>query len=349
MRILLGSLVALVVLCALASATPTITFGAWNVQAFGTSKARKPEVLKVVAETFRQWDIGLLMEIRDNSNTAVKDLHRAINDYSGPQYDLVISPRLGNSVSKEQYGFFYKRGLVKVVDSYLANDKGNKFSREPYNVLFEVQGGQRFFAVPLHTVPEDSVREIDALVPVFDDAVRRFRTDKGFIVGDLNADCTYVSDREKTGLRLRREPGWTWLIPDGVDTTVSNTHCAYDRIIVNRAMLGISVANSARVVNFQRDNRLSQMEALRISDHSAIAFDIQAPGANVGPRPNPPQGGDAPSKPAVKPHEPLRPRNRDNRPGPRPLETTALAIALIIALVTVPATASLSAPRAVPM
>ena len=49
-------------------------------------------------------------------------------------------------------------------------------------------------------------------------------------MGDMNADCRYLSKRRTKQLDLRND-GSYWLIPDEVDTTVAKGNCAYDRYI----------------------------------------------------------------------------------------------------------------------
>ena len=48
------------------------------------------------------------------------------------------------------------------------------------------------------------------------------------ILGDFNADCSYVSKTKMKSLDLLGE-GYHWLIEDHVDTTVGKSDCAYDR------------------------------------------------------------------------------------------------------------------------
>ena len=48
-------------------------------------------------------------------------------------------------------------------------------------------------------------------------------------MGDFNADCSYVTKGEMRKLSLRSDKRFKWLIEDDVDTTVSGSHCAYDR------------------------------------------------------------------------------------------------------------------------
>ena len=51
------------------------------------------------------------------------------------------------------------------------------------------------------------------------------------MMGDLNADCGYVPQYRWAEIALKSDPSCHWLIGDEADTTVSNTHCAYDRYV----------------------------------------------------------------------------------------------------------------------
>ena len=87
-----------------------------------------------------------------------------------------------------------------------------------------------FFIVPSHTKPSDAVAEIDHLDNVFHAASNHFGTDLGIIMGDLNADCSYVSNTKYTNLDLIVDTNFTWWIDKEADTTTKNSNCAYDRL-----------------------------------------------------------------------------------------------------------------------
>ena len=70
--------------------------------------------------------------------------------------------------------------------------------------------------------------EIDSLVDVHDWVRRRMKTEDIMIAGDLNAGGQFIRQSDWAKCRLR-QAGYTWLIPDHVDTTASNTLAAYDR------------------------------------------------------------------------------------------------------------------------
>ncbi|EDL22322.1 deoxyribonuclease 1-like 2, isoform CRA_d [Mus musculus] len=84
-------------------------------------------------------------------------------------------------------------------------------------------------------------------------------------LGDFNADCKYVKAHDWPSIRLRSSEVFKWLIPDSADTTVGNSDCAYDRIVVSGAHLRRSLKpHSASVHNFQEEFDLDQTQGLRI-------------------------------------------------------------------------------------
>lgn len=80
-------------------------------------------------------------------------------------------------------------------------------------------------------------------------------------LGDFNADCSYVREQDWGAIRLRSSEVFKWLIPDSADTTVGNSDCAYDRIVVCGARLRRSLKpQSASVHNFQEEFGLDQTQ-----------------------------------------------------------------------------------------
>ena len=80
----------------------------------------------------------------------------------------------------------------------------------------------------IHTSPDHAVEEINALKDVHDDIKSQWSLNDILIMGDFNADCSYVSNKKMSELVLNT-PDYKWWILDDVDTTVSDTNCAYDR------------------------------------------------------------------------------------------------------------------------
>ena len=88
---------------------------------------------------------------------------------------------------------------------------------------------KEFVLCGIHVAPEEAVHEIKALKEVFVDILQKFGINDIMVMGDLNADCSYVPKKSWAEISIRSDPSYHWLLDEEVDTTVSNTDCAYDR------------------------------------------------------------------------------------------------------------------------
>ncbi|NXC21335.1 DNSL2 protein, partial [Corythaeola cristata] len=173
----------------------------------------------------------------------------------------------------------HRPDVVSVVDTYQYEDPQDVFSREPFILRVSAPSTkvEEFVLVPLHSAPHNAVTEIDALYDVYLAIVNKWGTDNIMFLGDFNADCAYVQPSDWSAIRLRTSDVFKWLIPDGTDTTVGKSDCAYDRIVVCGARLKRSIMpNSAAVYNFQRAFQLEQEEALAVSDHYPVEVKLTA-------------------------------------------------------------------------
>jgi len=149
----------------------TLRIGAFNVQIFGVSKASKPEVMDVLADIIRIYDVIAIQEIRDASQTALPALVNLINS-DGSQYDYVVSERLGRTTSKEQYAYIFNTQTVQLTSTpqtYPEPDGTDPFHREPYIASFRALNGN-FDAtfITIHTDPDEATEEINGLDSVVD-------------------------------------------------------------------------------------------------------------------------------------------------------------------------------------
>ena len=64
---------------------------------------------------------------------------------------------------------------------------------------------------------------------VYEEAVDEFLTFNIILLGDMNADCSYISNSVHSELNFTTDSRFLWLIDKLQDTTVADTHCAYDR------------------------------------------------------------------------------------------------------------------------
>ena len=191
--------------------------GAWNVQIFGKTKAQNTPVYNGIVDVINDYDLIAIQEIRDISGLVIEKL----GDIKG--YDIIYSERLGRSSSKEQYAVLYNPSKIRI-DRYLTyEDVGDKFEREPF-IVGVTANGYSFTLVIIHVKPTDAVNEIKELETVMKYARTSFGNSNVIVIGDLNADCSYYKGGELEDYK--------WLINDSADTTVGNSNCAYDRIII---------------------------------------------------------------------------------------------------------------------
>lgn len=270
-----------VILCFSSFTSADLKIGAWNLQIFGDSKWEDVTARNAIAETILRWDVVLLQELRDGTEPKAVDLLLAlVNELSDSAYAMALSPRLGRTSSKEEYAYFYRVAKVELQEAFTYDDSNDVFEREPFVAEFqELESDVRFSMIGIHTKPDDAPAEVDALVDVYDDSVNQLDLTDSVLLGDFNADCSYVTSSEFDDIRLWTDTSrFHWLIETGTDTTTSATDCAYDRIVVTSGLQ--SSAANAQVFRFDTALGLNEEEARDVSDHYPVEFDLVTEGGN---------------------------------------------------------------------
>lgn len=258
---------------------------AFNLQHFGDSKSKKTTVMHTLTRIIARCDVCLLQEVRDSKEKALPLLLDRLNRYDTEhEYDAVASERLGRSDSyQEQYVFVYRTDVVTVTGQYQYPDNKpgdvDAFSREPFVVRFKAPRTaiKEFVLIPQHTTPTNTTKELDALYDVLQHVRKMWKTENVMLLGDFNADCGYLAKKNRKHVRLITEKGLFWLIPDKTDTTVrSTTSCTYDRIVVHGENFVRAIEpSSAKPFNFQREYRLTEEQALEVSDHYPVEVQLK--------------------------------------------------------------------------
>ncbi|XP_061456065.1 deoxyribonuclease-1-like 2 [Rhineura floridana] len=252
---------------------------AFNIQSFGDSKLSDEGISKIIVKILSQYDIALVQEVRDSDLSAVSELLERLNSASKHSYAYEICEPLGRENYKEMYLFLYRTKSVSLVDKYQYPNRNNAFSRPPFIVKFSPLDAKEelLILVPLHASPNEAVAEIDALYDVYLKIIDKWGTDNMMFMGDFNADCSYVGKKDWASIRLRTSEFFKWLISDSTDTTVGKSNCAYDRIVVSGSKLRKWVEpQSAKVFDFKSAFKLSQEEALAVSDHFPVEVTLKS-------------------------------------------------------------------------
>jgi endonuclease/exonuclease/phosphatase family metal-dependent hydrolase len=244
----------------------TIRIASFNIQVFGEKKLSNPRVRSLLVEIIRQFDVVAIQEIRSKQDILPQFVD-VINS-GGRHYDFVIGPRLGRTSSKEQYAFIFDTASIEIDRSslYTVADPDDRLHREPLVGWFRVRGPPperafTFSLVNIHTDPDETDRELDALADVF----RAVRDDgRGeddvILLGDLNVDDSHL------GL-LGQLPHVHWAI-SGVATNTRGSKL-YDNIVFSRAAT-TEYTGRWGVLDIIRQFNLTVDEALEVSDHLPI-------------------------------------------------------------------------------
>ena len=253
-----------------------LKIGAFNIQVFGASKSRKDDVMERLVDILTRYDIVLIQEIRDSSGTAILSLLGQLNAENQGDFQISVSRRLGSTDMKEQYAYLYRDSKVSLVDVRLYPDHDNDFERPPYLARFrEHQSREDFTLIGIHVDPDEAYYEIESLSGVGTYVKRSMREHDYIILGDLNADCTYLKEHELEELSLYQSSAYTWQITNDFDTTTALSSCAYDRIITHGSTT--DWAKSVDVYRFDRRFRLSRDAVRRISDHYPVEVNLRLP------------------------------------------------------------------------
>lgn len=194
-----------------------LVVGSWNIEIFGQTKMSNDKVKATIVDVIDDYDIIAIQEIRDKSGTAFRELMQEL-----PEYDYVISDRLGRTSSKEEYAYIYKKSRMNVSKAEVYPDDNDVFEREPYMIFVEITDFD-FVLIQVHTKPDDAQYEIRALKDVVEYAKVVYQDADIFIIGDLNSANPYYDGGE-----LKE---YHWLISDDEDTTTGSSEKAYDRIL----------------------------------------------------------------------------------------------------------------------
>ena len=256
----------------------TLRIGSFNIQIFGKSKAAKEEVMDVLADIIRTYDIVAIQEIRDKDQTALPQLVDLVNS-KGAHYDYVVGPRLGRSASKEQYAYIYNNQTVNLNGTpwtYPEPNGTDPFHREPYIAAFRaVNGSFDATFLVIHVDPDEATEEINALEAVVNYTKGEYPDEQDFIIlGDLNADCSYFDEDSNCAIC---GSGYFCCINNSIDTTTSATNCTYDRIIITTPAVTDYTGDSG-VFRYDLVYNLSEEETKAVSDHYPIYAEFYCDG-----------------------------------------------------------------------
>jgi endonuclease/exonuclease/phosphatase family metal-dependent hydrolase len=249
-----------------------IRIASFNIQVFGEQKMSQTDVVNVLANVIRNFDIVAIQEVRSRTQDILPNFVQAINA-TGRHYDHVIGERLGRTNSKEQYAFVFDTETVEIDrrSLYTVNDPDDLIHREPLVGWFRCRGVDpreafTFTLVNIHVDPDEvSVTNSTSEINVLDDIFRAVRDDgRGeddvILLGDFNANDQHFG-------QIARMPNITWVVNNQPTNTRGNAQ--FDNLIFDK--LGTrEFTGRGGVFDYMREYNLSLEQALRVSDHLVV-------------------------------------------------------------------------------
>jgi endonuclease/exonuclease/phosphatase family metal-dependent hydrolase len=245
----------------------TIRIASFNIQVFGESKLAKPEVMQVLVDVVRQFDVVAIQEVRSRTQDVLPRFVQLLNA-QGRQYDYALGPPLGRTHSTEQYAFVFDTQRLEIDRRalYTVVDPGDRLHREPLVAAFRVRGPPpdqafTFTLVNIHTDPDEVESELAALDDVFRAVQEDGRgEDDVILLGDLNADDQNLGELGRLPL----------LFPAivGQPTNVRRTR-QYDNILLHRGAT-TEYTGTSGVLDFAAQYKLTPKMAKEVSDHFPV-------------------------------------------------------------------------------
>ncbi len=248
----------------------TILIASFNIQAFGESKMSDRLVMERLAEVIRHFDLVAIQEVRCKDQNLLPALLSYVNA-TGGRYDYLLGPRLGRTVSKEQYAFVYDSTRINTGKdfTYTLNDDIDALHREPMIARFVVRSSLTaspwtFSMVNLHTDPDEATAEVDSMGGILRE-IRNYefltaREDDVILVGDFNAPPAKMGSLQ-TLAHVRP------LIVNQA-TNVKETEL-YDNLLID-PLTTSEFTGSAGVLKLQELFNIPMADALKLSDHNPV-------------------------------------------------------------------------------
>lgn len=261
------------------SRSSTVKIGSFNLRRYSINKASNKTINEHITKIVQRYDLVFLQEIIDSSenNRVVDLLLKSLGKSS--DYQAFVSPPLGLTSYKERLVFIHRRkkSKIKPISAHVYNGSiSQAFERSPYilHTKLSHSTGSTIF-VGVHLRPDNVYDEFRQLKTV----IQEFKEGSSIVLlGDFNADCSYLNNAKKKELKTVHFNDFNWLIDDRTETNVLQS-CSYDRILVSSGLgrwKKISwKEKSNNTFPFDKHLKLSKDEALQVSDHYPVEFELE--------------------------------------------------------------------------
>jgi deoxyribonuclease-1-like protein len=193
------------------------------------------------------------------------------------KYESIISPLLGSTSYKERLVYLYrqKSSKIRILSSYIYNGSVSQiFERPPFILHIKLSSFGEIVFIGVHLKPDNVYNEFRSLRTVINELKGKSSI---ILLGDFNADCSYLNNAKKKEVQKNYFSEFQWLIDDRTETNLLQS-CSYDRIIVSSGLNQWKKINWKYQTNktfpFDKQFHLTKELALQISDHYPVEVEI---------------------------------------------------------------------------
>lgn len=254
--------------------SPFIVVGSFNIQQFGQTKLGKPEVMNVLTDVARRFDILAIQELRDKDQEVIPKFLDMINR-DGSRYLAAVGPRQGyyhpqdRTTYQEQMVFLFDSTRVEILGpGYVLPDPSRKMHRPPYVAQFRCRPSSSsetpfsFVLMNVHVDYDDAIEEFGLMQQFLPNVHQNHPGEDDFILlGDLNREAGDFA-------------GFRWMqnqfaaIPSHWKTNTRQTE-SYDNIVFDYARTA-EFTNQCGVLNLMAEYNLTYEQARDVSDHMPV-------------------------------------------------------------------------------
>ncbi len=249
------------------NSAPLVRVATFFVEGFGLTKAKKPQVMDILARIGREFEVLAIQDITSESDDIVPRLVDLMNK-TGRHFDYAVGPRVGPPGGEQQFAFIFDSEAV-VLDRnelYTVDDHDDLLSYEPLVGWFKTRGppAEHAFTFSLVNVRVDRQKGPQER-NVLDDVLRAVRND------GRNEDDVILAGALFAPPRLLGEldqlADVTYAVMD-VPTDTEGTETR-DNLILQKSATSEYTGRSG-VLDFLRQYNLSLAAALEVSDHLPV-------------------------------------------------------------------------------
>jgi len=264
----------------------------YNIQNISEEKIKNEEIVDQIAKIICNYDIMFILELSDKSSkkcdspvldSIVRKLNNKLNNELNKKYSYYANEKQGSTAcTAERIGIIYNNEAeIKIdINSSFNKIEFTNFVRNPFIVPINIYNENYIFIIN-HITPSNVNNELNSLNDVFNNLYDENKDKKFILMGDYNADGSFLSNTNEKKNKLFNNKNLICLTNNEKTNVSENEKRCYDRVLCSTNCL----INLNNVDNDEGNNTYCDVDNLRylnlniqeikkISDHYPVFIEI---------------------------------------------------------------------------